>query len=600
MKTIVFLASGWGAKHGGVNSFNFDLVFSIGSYLSEEVKPVCVVESASTDEIKYALEKGVTLYQTTKGKFNSANITQIIKESNHDVCCWVGHDIITGIEAIECCRLFKDFLKFDCLSAVIHHMDYWSYYSSKTNDGSAAYLKASKQKEVFTNCGLVFAVGPYLKNTVDNMLKEAGIEKEVIELIPGLADIQNVNIDHPFKAISYGRLGDEDEVVKQGKLAVAAFSKMCKDERENSSQLTIIGLDDSKIKEKQAELIEIGYNYADKLCIINGLPYIDREEIYKLLRGQSASMMLSTHEGFGLAGWEAISAEIPLILSVDTGLYKFIEEHLGGAGEGCLFPVKISGKIENDLPAVSYALSQIKQDLNKARRNARSLKGQLKDITWDKTAGSLISHILINLKLGQVHKDNKYTYVENNDEMYSETTKEVAFSGEELQVEQSANLMTRTSSFKHPLYYSTSTVIANRIAEIYYDDLHYVWCTHTFNPSKTNPPSANPYEIYKNILKEVKNGVEGAWIQKHKAGLIQGVSKNRQNHKITVEQESEIIEMIYAAEMRYFKPIIYVIPGSQVLSQIKLVPRSKRSDLFSQEFLIEELNGKSLDIIDLE
>lgn len=590
MKTLVFIATEWGAKNGGINSFNYDLVSSIHSNSKEKIQTVCVVKSATLQEIHDANLKGVTLYETKENKFNAANITQIINENNHNVICWIGHDIITGAEANECCNIFRSLLNINCSSAVIHHMDYSSYYTSKTNDSLKTFEKIEMQKDIFNECDIVFAVGPFLKNSVTNLLKEIDNDNEVIELIPGLADITNVDIDNPFKVISYGRLGEYDEVVKQGKLAVAAYSKMCKSETVNNSQLTLIGLDKENIIKSQKELYEIGFEYAGKLCNINGLPYSDRELIYNQLKTQSASMLLSTHEGFGLTGWEAISAEVPLIVSIDTGLYKYIDEKLGGAGIGCLYPVKIVGKLEEDLTPVSQELIKIKQNTDKARKNAKNLKQQLKEMTWENTADMLISQILLMTNL--LNKNPKEISNYNLEESRTTDLKD-------LKVTHSHKVIHSNSNLKYPLFYSTSTLIANIIAERYYDDLHYVWCTSTFNPVKSNPPSANPYQIYKSILKEVENGEIGPSIQKHKTGLLNGVSKSKDKGKITHEQQNEIYEMIFAAEIKHFKPIIYVIPGMHV-GNIEMVPRSKRSDLLSEEFLIEELKGKWLDVIDLE
>jgi Glycosyl transferases group 1 len=602
MKKIVFLASGWGAKNGGVNSFNYDIACTLGNFNNHNIIPICVVEAATTDEIVEAKSHNVLLY-STKGRFTASNIIKILNNNGHsNISCWIGHDIITGQEANECRDIYKEILKVECISGVIHHMDYSSYYTSKTNDGKATLEKKRLQSDVFTNCDVVYAVGPFLKNSVENILLESDIHKNVIELIPGLSDINNIVTNSPFRALSYGRLGDEDEIIKQGKLAVAAFSKMCKDEEINDSVLTIIGIDNDNLKEKQKELYQIGFDHAGKLCNITGLPYLDRSEIYKALRTQSVSMMLSTHEGFGLAGWESISAEVPLILSVDTGLYKFLDINLGGAGTGCLTPVKITGDFTQDIHQVSFALHKIKNNLESARRDAQSLKRQLSVYSWTATVDQLISHILLKLNLNKLNSEKKVTpkLIEKVVPTYNTFANKKVSIGETKEELTSVNLATLSKPmWKHDLFFSTTTHLAHMISKIYYSDLHYIWCTPSFNPVRTNPQSANPYEIYKNYLDEVNNGYMGPTITKHKVGLINGVSVNRQKGIISLNQEQEILEIIYAAEIKHFKPIIYVIAASKVNSAIKAVPQSKKSDLFSQEFLLEQLNGSNFDIIDL-
>lgn len=147
MRKIVFIASGWGAKHGGVNAFNYDLVCAVGEHCKDSVLPICIVEKATAEEINDAQKNGVILYQTGE-RFNAVSITKVLRDDNHeDISFWIGHDIITGNEAIECCNMYRDYLDVKGLSGVIHHMDYLSYYTSKTNDGNATLSKHKQQKK---------------------------------------------------------------------------------------------------------------------------------------------------------------------------------------------------------------------------------------------------------------------------------------------------------------------------------------------------------------------------------------------------------------------------------------------------------------------
>jgi hypothetical protein len=53
--------------------------------------------------------------------------------------------------------------------------------------------------------------------------------------------------------------------------------------------------------------------------------------------------MLSWHEGFGLVGWEAIAAEVPLVVSKRTGLYKLLDSPDDPVGAACVSVVDVRG-----------------------------------------------------------------------------------------------------------------------------------------------------------------------------------------------------------------------------------------------------------------
>lgn len=112
--------------------------------------------------------------------------------------------------------------------------------------------------------------------------------------------------------------------------------------------------------------------------------------------------MLSWHEGFGLTGWEAIAAEVPLIISRHSGLFELVSDYLHGAGIGCLNVVDIQGQrggagednfTPDDLKQVSNAILSISANLGHHRDNARALKRLLIErfgCTWRDVASRFL------------------------------------------------------------------------------------------------------------------------------------------------------------------------------------------------------------------
>ena len=108
-------------------------------------------------------------------------------------------------------------------------------------------------------------------------------------------------------------------------------------------------------------------------------------------------MMLSIHEGFGLVGLEAISAEVPLILSKRTGLYLAIKEYAGDCLK-YLYAVDVAGQWESpyfkneDIEQVKSCLVTIANDENGSKSKAQELRQKLSLIwTWEKAANQVIN-----------------------------------------------------------------------------------------------------------------------------------------------------------------------------------------------------------------
>jgi len=122
----------------------------------------------------------------------------------------------------------------------------------------------------------------------------------------------------------------------------------------------------------------------------------DPDRLRILLAEANVCLMPSWHEGFGLAGWEAIGAGIPLILSKNTGLFHLLDS-LGGSVLGCVTAIDVHGRLdgdpdEADIESVATALTDIAIDLPKALSNAATLRTQLRvdhGFTWANTAHEL-------------------------------------------------------------------------------------------------------------------------------------------------------------------------------------------------------------------
>jgi glycosyltransferase involved in cell wall biosynthesis len=410
---VIFLATAWGPRFGGVNAFNQDFAIGIARQLGDSGRVFCAVPNATTSEISAAQSAHVTIVPLPEKqpveRFDPSwafDIIESLKSEKIDLqkTIWIGHDLVSGQAALNGAKLSGG------RSALLMHMSYIQYQAVKHGIGQVADTKHREQKKLFSsNEATCFAVGPLLQKAC----KQIGA-KQVHQLVPGFpgARIAQNSSEDDIVAITFGRLDKQSDIIKQGRLAVAAFGRAI--DLANSSygptlaafraaRLYVVGLEakDSSAKEIQRFVRK----FAKRTVNLIGLPYSEsRDELFERLGEANLAMMLSWHEGFGLTGWEAIAAEIPLIVSKSSGVYQLIERELGGAGIGCLHPVEIRGTSviderqdeisEQDISTVANRIFHIATDIARAKRDAHQLRNMLVGklgCTWDDTAKAFLS-----------------------------------------------------------------------------------------------------------------------------------------------------------------------------------------------------------------
>jgi len=154
------------------------------------------------------------------------------------------------------------------------------------------------------------------------------------------------------------------------------------------------------------------------------------------------------------------------------------------------------------------------------------------------------------------------------------------------------------------ILYSTNSWIAFAVSERFFKKRHWVWCSPFFRPSDTHaagmPPSAIPGEIYDRLHDDVIRGDRhSGWIAKNKAGLIKGAECKERDGVISASQKAEIISAVTNAEVRDFRPLLYVMPYQRVKRWTKEVPTNERAHPLSIEFIIESLPRQTFDVVEV-
>jgi len=418
---LILLAQSWGPKNGGINAFNTDFAKALGRCLGPE-RVVCVTLEATPEEVADAGADHVRLIPVAPGRrefdpMYAEAVLRVIGEKGivtGPTTFWIGHDVHTGPAALRVAELVGH-----GRSVVIQHMSYGDYISFRDGIGQKALEKQRRQEELYRQADVVFAVGPLLRDRLSEIVHDQG--KPAHMIVPGLADIQPSDAPRAvFRAVAMGRLGPGDDRIKQGRLALAAVASAIREAHEDpawpeilqEAEMRLYGIEQPGGEEEEGLRI-LAEEAAERGMNLLPLPFThDRPRLLRELSHCDVALMLSWHEGFGLTGWEAIAAGVPLIASEKSGLYQLIKESLGDVGLILFEHLKIrgtgipngtkkrdAGSGENyrpeDVEAVQACLLKLAKNRDKAKKNAKQLRQMLvdNDYTWDNAAAKYINDL---------------------------------------------------------------------------------------------------------------------------------------------------------------------------------------------------------------
>ena len=155
--------------------------------------------------------------------------------------------------------------------------------------------------------------------------------------------------------------------------------------------------------------------------------------------------------------------------------------------------------------------------------------------------------------------------------------------------------------------YSTYTWLAFTINQRYYGGLHYIWCTPHFDPGSpflgvpsAVPPTSSPKVIYYSLYDEVAAGDRhSAKVAQNRLGLQRGADIQFRNGVIDAAARDEILTIIDVAELRDFRPLLFVIPFAPVAALVKQVRIKDRAHPLSEEYILERLSRDAFDVLEI-
>lgn len=416
-RCVVFIIDKLGYHCGGCTTFNYELITAFRQIVDESTTVIALVINCSAFDRVEVLEKrlldiGIKIIHQNvllgKNQLSDQECGEICNYIKNEVnekteIIWVGHDIFTGDYAIRLAKYDKD------LSVICIHTDYDTVEGLK-GENRQGILKENRQRKIIQQGDIIFAVGPRLMERVKEVRNE-----NIFELIPGLFYTENTDVYNERAVISYGRFEGNVARVKQTQLVFAAFGRAVKILNNNKDYvLHIIGCPNSEENERLRDLAE---KYAGRKLSINFLDYTqDRQLLFETIKNNCVGLMTSISEGFGLTGWEMISAGLPLIFTKKSGLYDYLDGQFGYLLNGMSMPVDLMGSslnciCEEDVQIVADKIVVALSQPQKMRKAAKELRDRVKNNTWLSTA--------CNMAKGIGYKPHEYKMVD----IYSETYK---------------------------------------------------------------------------------------------------------------------------------------------------------------------------------
>lgn len=411
---IVFIATAWGRNNGGINSINTALLKNLSTVINPEWnwKLYCVVtqhgeDSDVVDEIQ---EKyNITLIKT-ETPVTSRRLKKELTKTDFSQLFFVGHDVITGSHANKLRDRFSS--TTTSTSIIFHHMDYRMYYYLREIDPAKIRDKETEQLQILPDADIIVPIGPSLTKSAQDLCKDARKEAitKIHEINPGMENIEPIQgVHNNHKVILFGRLEDRNNAVKQIELAIDALGKYFSTNSHHDFMVKCYGYtDDSAINQKK--LISEICHTSGKMIPITANSYIsDDAELFNEIASASLCIMPSTYEGFGLTGYEAISAGVPVIISKNTGLFHFLNSWNGKSIHGLFKSVEIHGGLQEngkkygteDLDVLVNNIQEVFSDYEKHKKMALELRKTLLngECTWDYAARAFVEIIKEEIKV---------------------------------------------------------------------------------------------------------------------------------------------------------------------------------------------------------
>lgn len=256
--------------------------------------------------------------------------------------------------------------------------------------------RTRRDVELAEKAALAVAVGRRLARVFGTELHPKGVKVHAFE--PGPLDIRSspANLPPGIQVLVLGR--SEDYELKGLDIAAQAFSSLDTTILESPPTLLIRGAPAGKSQDLRRRL----HASSPGLRQLKIREYTSNpERIQDDLLSSSLVLMPSRAEGFGLVGLEAISAEVPVLVSSESGLAELLRTHVPEMAKHQVIEV-VDDPVQ-DRQRWCEAMMFVLQDRRAAFQRAKDLRTALASkLSWDSEVKKLVDALLTTVPPAEI------------------------------------------------------------------------------------------------------------------------------------------------------------------------------------------------------
>ena len=373
---VTILASEWGSSKGGLSTINRELAVQLAK--SPDVQVTFFLPKCSPKNKEEAQCHSISIIEAERRPgFNELDwLSFPPQDLQIDVV--VGHGVNLGRQA----QVIRNSYKCKWIQVVHTDPEKLGMFKRYENPISKGEQKHRVEVKLCEMADLVVGVGPKLTEAFRRYLRGCEKGQDVFELTPSVftdfASVQQARDERKrCNVLVFGRGDAEDFELKGFDIAARSVAAL------PDTDLVFVGAPDGKEQEIANRLLDCGI--PKERLTVRG--FKDRKGLKQSFCEADLVLMPSRTEGFGLAGLEALSAGLPVIVSKNSGF----GEALGDVPFGSSFVID-----SEDLSAWTAAIKGI---WNKDRRMRLDETKVLRDsygrrYSWSEQCENLIEKMV--------------------------------------------------------------------------------------------------------------------------------------------------------------------------------------------------------------
>ena len=374
---VTILASEWGSSKGGLSTINRELAIQFAKCPEAEI--TFFLPKCSQEDKKLALQHNVKIVEALRRPGLEELEWLLFPPEHLQIDVIVGHGVKLGKQA----QIIKERKNCKWIQVVHTDPEELGMFKNYSNPISKGEEKHKTEVELCEMADLVVGIGPKLSEAFRSYLRGCKKDKSVVDLTPGLFEefvsvIQDIEERKQRSVLVFGRGDAEDFELKGFDIAGKAVAAL------QDTRLVFVGAPDGKHEEIAKRLTECGVP-ASRLRVRGFIE--DRESLKRLFQEVDLVVMPSRTEGFGLAGLEALSAGLPVLVTQNSGFGEAL----------CSVPFGSSSVVSSEYPTDwTEAITKIWTKDRKSRlEEAKILRDSYdKQYNWAKQINDLLHKMI--------------------------------------------------------------------------------------------------------------------------------------------------------------------------------------------------------------